>query len=104
MSAFLFCYYQSTKTEAKAAQYNIMGISADEYPELPSVSGGIPVFINQGVLQQMVMQTLFAVAEDENQKMVHTGLKFELKMNQLRLVGVDGFRLAIRTETIKYDG
>lgn len=36
--------------------------------------------------------------------MVHTGLKFELKMNQLRLVGVDGFRLAVRTETIKYDG
>lgn len=94
----------SVSITAGAAQYNIMGISADEYPELPSVSGGIPVFINQGVLQQMVMQTLFAVAEDENQKMVHTGLKFELKMNQLRLVGVDGFRLSIRTETIKYDG
>ena len=94
----------SVSITAGAAQYNIMGISADEYPELPSVSGGIPVFINQGVLQQMVMQTLFAVAEDENQKMVHTGLKFELKMNQLRLVGVDGFRLAVRTETIKYDG
>ena len=94
----------SVSITAGAAQYNIMGISADEYPELPSVSGGIPVFINQGVLQQMVMQTLFAVAEDENQKMVHTGLKFELKMNQPRLVGVDGFRLAVRTETIKYDG
>ena len=94
----------SVSITAGAAQYNIIGISADEYPELPSVSGGIPVFINQGVLQKMVMQTLFAVAEDENQKMVHTGLKFELSKNQLRLVGVDGFRLAIRTETIKYDG
>lgn len=32
------------------------------------------------------------------------GLKIRAEMNQLRLVGVDGFRLAIRTETIKYDG
>ena len=89
---------------AGAAQYNIMGIDAQEYPELPSVSGGVPLFVNQHVLQQMVMQTLFAVADNENSKQVHTGLKFEMSLNQLRLVGVDGYRLAIRTENIKYDG
>lgn len=94
----------SVSISAGAAQYNIMGISADEYPELPSVSGGYPLFINQAILQQMVMQTLFAVADNENSKLVHTGLKFEMSLNQLRLVGVDGYRLAIRTETIKYDG
>ena len=87
-----------------AAQYNISGISAEEYPELPSVSGGYPLFINQGVMQRMVGQTLFAVAEGESSKPVHTGLKFEMTLNQLRLIGVDGYRLAIRTETIKYDG
>lgn len=89
---------------AGAAQYNINGIDADDYPELPSVSGGYPLFINQGILQQMVSQTLFAVADNENSKPVHTGLKFEMTLNQLRLIGVDGYRLAIRTETIKYDG
>ena len=94
----------SVSISAGAAQYNIMGISADEYPELPSVSGGYPLFINQAILQQMVMQTLFAVADNENSKLVHTGLKLEMSLNQLRLVGVDGYRLAIRTETIKYDG
>ncbi len=87
-----------------AAQYNITGIDADEYPELPSVQGGYPLFINQSVLQQMVMQTLFAVAESESSKPVHTGLKFEMTLNQLRLIGVDGYRLAVRTETIKYEG
>lgn len=94
----------SVSITAGAAQYNITGISADEYPELPSVSGGYPLFINQSLLQNMVMQTLFAVAESENSKPVHTGLKFEMTLNQLRLIGVDGYRLAIRTETIKYDG
>ena len=94
----------SVSIVAGAAQYNITGIDADDYPELPSVSGGYPLFINQSVLQQMVMQTLFAVAENENSKPVHTGLKFEMTLNQLRLIGVDGYRLAIRTETIKYEG
>lgn len=94
----------SISIAAGAAQYNITGISADEYPELPSVSGGIPLFINKGILQQMVNQTIFAVAENENLKPVYTGFKFEMSLNQLRLIGVDGYRLAIRTETIKYDG
>ena len=87
-----------------AAQYNITGINSEEYPELPSVSGGYPLFINQKMLQGMVEQTLFAVAESESSKPVHKGLKFEMTLNQLRLIGVDGYRLAIRTETIKYDG
>jgi len=87
-----------------AAQYNIMGIDADDYPELPSVSGGYPLFLNQKLLQDMVNQTLFAVADNESSKPVHTGLKFELTLNQLRLVGVDGYRLAVRTETVQYDG
>ena len=87
-----------------AAQYNIMGIDADDYPELPSVSGGYPIFLNEAILQSMISQTLFAVADNESSKPVHTGLKFELTLNQLRLIGVDGYRLAIRTETVKYDG
>ena len=94
----------SITVSAGATQYNITGIDADDYPELPSVSGGYPLFINQSVLHQMVNQTLFAVAENESSKPVHTGLKFEMTLNQLRLIGVDGYRLAIRTETIKYDG
>ncbi|MDE6471073.1 MAG: DNA polymerase III subunit beta [Eubacterium sp.] len=89
---------------SSAAQYNIMGIDADDYPELPSVSGGYPLFLNEAILQGMVSQTLFAVADNESSKPVHTGLKFELSLNQLRLVGVDGYRLAIRTETVQYDG
>ncbi|MCM1285426.1 MAG: DNA polymerase III subunit beta [Acetobacter sp.] len=87
-----------------AAQYNIMGIDADDYPELPSVAGGYPLFLNQSVLANMISQTIFAVADNESSKPVHTGLKFELTLNQLRLIGVDGFRLAVRTETVKYDG
>ena len=94
----------SVSITSGAAQYNITGIDANDYPELPSVSGGYPLFIEKGMFHKMVAQTLFAVAENENSKPVHTGLKFEMSLNQLRLIGVDGYRLAISTEAISYEG
>lgn len=87
-----------------AAQYNITGIDADEYPELPSVNGGIPLEFNQQLLYSMILQTLFAVADNESSNPVYTGLKFEIKENKLTLIGVDGYRLAIRNEVINYEG
>lgn len=87
-----------------AAQYQILGIDSDEYPELPSVVGGIPIILNKEILCKMVSQTLFAVAEGENAKPIHTGIKFEITQDQIRLIGVDGFRLAMRTEKINYQG
>ncbi len=87
-----------------AAQYNITGIDADDYPELPSVNGGYPLELNQKLLYSMINQTIFAVAEAETSKPVYTGLKFEMKKGELKLIGVDGYRLAIRTEAVDYDG
>ena len=86
------------------AKYSIMGIDPDEYPELPSVSGGIPIILEQDLLQNMVSQTLFAVSDNSDSKPIYTGLRFEVTHNQLKLIGIDGFRLAIRTEKINYDG
>ena len=69
-----------------------------------SVNSGIPVQFEQKMLHSMITQTLFAVADNESSKPVYTGLKFELNNNVLTLVGVDGYRLAIRKENINYDG
>ena len=87
-----------------AAQYNITGIDAQDYPELPSVNGGIPFEINQQLLYSMIIQTIFAVAETESSKPVYTGLKFEIENGEITLIGVDGYRLAIRKEKIDFNG
>lgn len=84
-------------------KYEIMGISADEYPELPSVKGGFPIVINQKIMREMVRQTIFAVASADS-KVVYTGIKFELTKNEIKLIAVDGFRMAIRKEAIDYQG
>ena len=87
-----------------AAQYNITGIDAEDYPELPSVNGGVPLEFNQKLLYSMIIQTVFAVAETESSKPVYTGLKFEIANGEMTLIGVDGYRLAIRKEKIDFNG
>ncbi len=91
-------------TDGKGGTCDISGIDAEEYPELPSVSGGQAIMVDKELLQGMIKQTIYAVSDKENSKPVHTGLKFEIGENSIRLIGVDGYRLAICTETINYDG
>lgn len=91
------------KITSGEAEFSLVGIPADDYPELPTVSGGIPFAIKQGILKNMVKQTIFAVAVQDI-KPVHKGIKFEVENNILRLISCDGFRLAIRNETIEYAG
>ena len=85
------------------SKFELTGISAEEYPELPCVSNGYPVSIEQNLLKDMVRKTIFSVAVKDS-KAVHTGVKFEISDNQIRLIAVDGVRLALRNEPINYDG
>ena len=84
-------------------KYEIMGISAEDFPELPTVQGLFSIDINRQMLSEMVRQTIFAVAVTDA-RVVYTGIKFELSDGELRLIAIDGFRMAIRTEKIDYHG
>ena len=95
--------YNLCKITSGESEFSLVGIPANDYPELPTVSGGIPFSIKQGVLRDMVKQTIFAVAVQDI-KPVHKGIKFEVENNNLRLISCDGFRLAIRNEAIEYAG
>lgn len=88
-----------TKVQCGVIQFDILGIPATEFPELPNVNDSEQVEIPQNVLKSMIDQTLFAISSDES-KPVHTGSLFEIREGSLRIVSVDGFRLAIRTEPI----
>lgn len=86
--------------ESGQAKFTITGISAVEYPEIPTVSDGVGFTVPQNTLKSMIRQTIFAVAQTDNRP-VHTGIQFELADNSLRLVAVDGSRLAMRCEQIQ---
>ena len=81
------------------SQFNILGISAEDYPELPSFDTLNSIRLPQHILKDMINKTIFAVSTDEVRP-IYTGTLFEVEENRLTLVSVDGYRLARRTEEL----
>lgn len=90
------------KIKSGETEYSIIGTSADEYPELPSLNKFSPVTVKQAILKDMIKKTIFSVSTGERNP-VHTGVKFEVTQGKLVLVAVDGARLAVRREDIAYN-
>ena len=82
------------------ADFDILGLSAADYPDLPEVEDEYCVSIQQKTLRAMIEETAFAVSTNESRP-VHTGSLFEINDKGLTMVAVDGFRLAIRREPLE---
>ena len=81
------------------SEFNILGTDAEEFPELPSVEAQSHIYIGQATLRSMISQTLFAISDNESRP-IHTGSLFEVENDQLTVVSVDGYRLALRRENV----
>lgn len=79
--------------------FDIVALDSADYPELPQVAGERSFDLPQPVLRSMIRQTLFAVSSSDT-KPVHTGSLFEILRGELRVVSVDGYRLALRKELL----
>ncbi len=88
------------KIYCEMSVFEIMGISADEYPELPSVNQEYSIEMPQDALKDMIGKTIFAVSDSEARP-VHTGSLFEVENGVLSVVSVDGYRLALRRLELK---
>ena len=88
---------QSNNVNVKCgkSEFNFMGISADDYPEMPVVDGLNNISLPQKILRSMINQTIFAVS-DNDVRPIYTGTLFEIEGDELTLVSVDGYRLAKR--------
>ena len=59
------------------ADFDILGLSAADYPELPMVEDDFSVSIQQKLLRAMIEETAFAVSTNESRP-IHTGALFEI--------------------------
>ena len=84
------------------SEFTIMAIDATEFPELPTINENANITMDSDILKSMISQTIFAVSTSDI-KPVHTGILFEIENNNIKLVAVDGYRLAIRNEKIDTD-
>lgn len=82
------------------SNFDLVGLNAGDYPDLPSVDQESGVSLPQGLLKKMINETSFAISTNEARP-VYMGSLFELENNELRIVSVDGYRLALRREAVE---
>ena len=83
-----------------SSEFNLVAYDPAEFPELPQVERSMGVSLPALTLKEMINKTLFAVSENEN-KPIHTGSLFEVDGSDVTVISVDGYRLAVRRETIE---
>ncbi len=81
--------------ECEGSLYKLATMNPEEFPELPKIEIENSIEIDQNVLKNMIRRTIFATSTEESRP-IFTGCLFEIENNQLSLVAVDGFRLALR--------
>lgn len=80
--------------------FHISGKSGEEFPALPEVERTNGMVISQFTMKELVRQTVFSISENESNKIM-TGELFEISNNFLRIVALDGHRIAIRKIELK---
>lgn len=83
------------------SKFNIAGKSGDDFSYLPAIIKDKMITLSQFQLKEVINQTIFSIAINDNNKMM-TGELFELNEGTLKVVGLDGHRIAIRN--IKLEG
>ena len=78
----------------KSGRYQVRAMSADEFPELPTVHEVEPIEVSASALSEGLQRTLFAVSSDET-KQALTGVHFFLKRDGIEFASTDGHRLAV---------
>lgn len=77
------------------AKFNIIGKLGDDFSYLPVIEKNKPVSITQFTLKEVIRQTIFSIADNDTNKLM-TGELFEINEDRLKVVSLDGHRIAIR--------
>lgn len=88
-----------TKITCGKSKFDIVGKSGDDFSYLPVIEMTNPVVISQLTLRDIVKQTIFSTNENDNNKLM-SGELLEIMDNTLRIVALDGHRIAIRNVTL----
>ena len=77
-----------------SGSYQMRGLPADDYPELPMVESGMTLKLQPAGLVQALKGTLFASSSDEAKQLL-TGVHLRFNDKALEAASTDGHRLAV---------
>lgn len=89
-----------TTITCEKAKFNIIGKSGEDFSYLPIIERGDSVMVSQFTLKEVVRQTIFSIADNDNNRLM-TGELFEINGDELKVVSLDGHRISIRKIQLK---
>ena len=89
-----------TLITCEKAKFTIAAQSGEDFSYLPAIEKEDSITISEFTLKEVIRQTIFSIAQNENNKMM-TGELFEINDNILKVVSLDGHRISIRKIELK---
>lgn len=83
-------------------EFELNSMDEREFPTLPDITKITGFNIKQGDFKKMIVQTLFAVAQNDA-RATFNGALFKIKDNRITTVGCDSFRMAIREKVCELE-
>lgn len=87
------------KVSCGRSRFEMPVMNAEDFPELPVFEEENSFKMEQGLLKDMINETIFAVSDSESRP-VYMGTLFKLENGVLTMVAVDGYRMALRREEV----
>ena len=92
-----------TLIACEKAKFTIVGKEGDEFSSLPYIEKTDPITISQFSLKEVIRQTIFSTADNENNRIM-SGELFKIHENNLTVAALDGHRIAMRNLELAHVG
>lgn len=79
--------------------FNIVHMNEKEYPEFPKEDKGTEIEVSKDMFSKMIGQVGYAIAQDSLRPILQ-GILYEVKDSVLRLVALDGYRIAYSSSKV----
>ena len=91
------------KISCKGSVFNIMGVSPEDFPDIPKVDEENRVELTVSAFKRLIKHTVYAASQSDF-KPILTGILFEINDTEsyISAVGVDQYRLSLKRESFEY--
>jgi len=89
-----------TKIKCEKTFFNLIGKDGEDFTGLPKISKTDSVVISELSLKDVIKQTIFCLSDNNSNHMMSSEL-FEISKDVLKVVALDGYRIAYRKINLK---
>lgn len=89
-------FENSVNIKGERTKFTLQALQVDEFPSIPQINKMGEISLSKQVFKDMIRQTIFSTAVDEN-KPILTGALFEITKEGVNMVALDGYRLALKS-------